>query len=105
MDEEQPVTPPYELEVVPRARERAHLGLRLGREEVAAHPRRPEDSLQLEAVVADGVAVRDHRVELVRKPERLRHSPSTCRVRSATVSGSKSWTRRLPAATSASRRS
>src|SRR5439155_442923 len=59
----------------------------------------------LEAVVPDGVAVRDDRIELMCETERVGHSPSTLRVRSATFSGSKSWTRFSPAATSASRSS
>ena len=47
VDEEESVAPGNELEVVPRARERSHLRLRLGREEVAADGRGPEDPLEL----------------------------------------------------------
>src|SRR5439155_720868 len=53
------------LEVLPVANQRADFGLRLPHKEIAAHARRPEHALQLEAVVADRVAVRDDRMELV----------------------------------------
>src|SRR2546426_901324 len=54
------------LQVLVVAHERADLGLRLPREEVAAHPCRPEHALQLEAVVPNRVAVRDDGMELMR---------------------------------------
>ena len=57
------------FEVAPVAHQRAHLGLGLPGEQIGAHVRRPEQALQLERVVADGIAVRDDRMELMRDLE------------------------------------
>src|SRR5437867_4206368 len=65
MDEEKPVATRDEREVVPRACERAHLRLRFRSEQVTPYAARPEDPLQLEAIVADGIATRDTPVQLV----------------------------------------
>src|SRR5438105_864814 len=99
MDEEQAIAARDPLEILPVAHEPTDLGLGLPGEEIAANPRRPEHPLQLEGVVSDSVAVRDDGMELMREPKPLAHNPSTPRVRSATFSGSKSFTRLSPAAT------
>ena len=61
------------LQIAPVADERADLGLGLPREQIAAHVRRPEHPLQLEAVVPDRIAVRDDRMKLMRSAEAARH--------------------------------
>src|SRR2546430_1579747 len=104
MDEEQAIAARDPLEILPIADEPADFRLGLPGEQIATHAGRPEHSLELERIVPDRVAVRDDGVELVREAKPLAHNPSPARVRSAPFSGSKSFPRRSPAATSCSRR-
>ena len=72
VDEERGALGRLLLEVAPGPGQRAHLGLALLREELGPDAVVPHETLQLEAVVPDRVAIREGRVELRRaaKPHR-----------------------------------
>jgi hypothetical protein len=84
---EQAVASLDSLEVVVIAHKRANLGLRFPCKELAPDARGPEGPLQLEAVVADRIAISDYRIELMCETKGLPHVQNpTTRGESARVS-------------------
>ena len=74
VDERQSRGAALSAQVAPRARERAHLGLRFVDEDLGLHAAPPEEPLQLEGVVADRVAVRERRHDLIGYAKALAHA-------------------------------